>query len=184
MVIKARLTAQDLWKLGEGDTRRELVNGEIHEMAPAGGVHGDVTTRICRRLADHVERHGGGKVLVGDVGFVLDLPHDPERVRAPDVAFVSTASLPEGRLPEGFLRGAPDLAIEVLSPSDSPGDVQQKVRDYLDAGARLVWVIAPRARTATVYRADSSARLLREADHLDGEDLLPGLSIPLAEVFE
>jgi Uma2 family endonuclease len=83
----------------------------------------------------------------------------------------------------GFLRGAPDLAVEVLSPSDSPGDVQQKVRDYLDAGARLVWTIAPEARTASVYRASSSARLLREADHLDGEDLLPGLSIPLAELF-
>ena len=184
MAIKARLTAQDLWKLGEGDTRRELVDGEIREMAPAGGVHGQIQARICRRLVEHVDRHGGGQVLGGDVGFVLDLPHDPERVRAPDVAFVSTASLPEGRLPEGFLRGAPDLAVEVLSPSDRPGDVQQKVRDFLDAGARLVWVIAPEARTATVYRADSSARLLREADHLDGEDLLPGLSIPLAELFE
>jgi len=184
MAIKARLTAQDLWKLGEGDTRRELVNGEVVEMSPVGGVHGRVTTRICRRLAEHVERHGGGEVLVGDVGFVLDLPHDPERVRAPDVAFVTTSRLPEGRLPVGFLRGAPDLAVEVLSPSNSPGDVHQKVRDYVDAGARLVWVVASEATTATISRADGSARLLRETDHLDGEDLLPGLSIPLAEVFE
>ncbi len=184
MAIKARLTAQDLWKFGEGDTRRELVNGEVVEMSPVGGVHGRVTTRICYRLAEHVERHGGGEVLVGDVGFVLDLPHDRERVRAPDVSFVTTARLPEGRLPLGFLRGAPDLAVEVLSPSDSPGDVHQKVRDYLDAGARLVWVVASEAKTATIYRADASARLLREADHLDGEELLPGLSIPLAEVFE
>ena len=183
MATKARLTAQDLWKLGEGDTRRELVNGEVREMAPAGGVHGEIQARICRRLVEHVERHGGGKVLGGDVGFVLDLPHDPERVRAPDVAFLTTARLPEGRVPEGFLRGAPDLAVEVLSPSDSPVDLHQKVRDYLDAGARLVWVIAPKARTATIYRADGSARLLREGDHLDGEDVLQGLVIPLAEVF-
>ena len=131
-----------------------------------------------------MERHGGGKVLVGDVGFVLGLSNDPERVRAPDVAFVTTARLPEGRLPRGFFRGAPNLAVEVLSPSDDPVDVQQKVRDYLDAGARLVWVLAPEARTATVYRADGSARLLREHDHLDGEDVLPGLLIPLAELFE
>src|SRR5947207_7326130 len=109
MAIKGHRTAQDLWKLGDGDTRRELVNGEVVEMAPAGGVHGEVTGRVCRRLVEHVERHGGGKVLVGDVGFVLHLPHDPERVRAPDVAFVTTARLPEGRLPAGFLRGAPDL---------------------------------------------------------------------------
>ena len=106
MASKARLTADDLWRLGEGDTRQELVDGEVHEMAPVGGVHGEITGRICHRLVEHVGRHGGGKVLVGDVGFVLQLPHDPERVRTPDVAFVTTARLPEGRLPEGFVRGA------------------------------------------------------------------------------
>jgi Uma2 family endonuclease len=183
MAIKARLTAQDLWKLGEGDTRRELVDGEVREMAPVGGVHGRVTGRVYRRLAEHVERYGGGEVVVGDVGFVLDLPRDPERVRAPDVAFISTPRLPEGRLPRGFIRGAPDLAVEVLSPSDNPVDVQQKVRDYLDAGTRLVWVIAHEARTATSYRADGSARLLREGDPLDGEDALPGLMIRLGEIL-
>ena len=184
MATKARLTAVDLWRLGEGDTRRELVDGEVREMAPVGGVHGKITGRINHRLVEYVQRHGGGEVLVGDVGFVLQLPHDPERVRAPDVAFVSTARLPEGRLPEGFLRGAPDLAVEVLSPSDNPVDVQRKVRDYLEAGARLIWVIAPEARTATSYRADGSARLLREGDHLDGDDVLSGLAISLAELFD
>ena len=184
MATKARVTAQDLWRLGEGDTRRELVNGEVIETAPVGGVHGLVTLRIGRRLAEHVERHGGGQVMVGDVGFVLRLPNDPERVRAPDVAFVTSARLPGGRLPEGFLQGAPDLAVEVLSPSDNPLEVQRKVRDYLEAGARLVWVVAPQAKTATVYRADGSAQLLRERDSLGGEDLLPGLMIPLAEVVQ
>ena len=184
MTTKVRLTAEDLWKLGEGDTRRELVDGEVREMAPAGGVHGHVAGRISGRMTEHERHHGGGKVLVGDVGFVLELPYDRERVRGPDVAFVSNARLPEGRLPEGFLRGAPDLAVEVLSPSDNPVDLQQKVRDYFEAGARLVWVIAPAARAATVYRADGSARLLREGDHLDGEDVLPGLLIPLAELFD
>lgn len=118
-------------------------------------------------------------MLVGDVGFVLRLSGDPERVRAPDVAFVSA-----GRLPEGFLDGAPDLAVEVLSPSDDPVDVQQKVRDYLEAGAHLVWVVAPSAQAVTVDRADGSARLLREWEALEGEDALPGLRIPLAELFE
>ena len=183
MATRARLTAQDLWRLGEGDARRELVDGQVVEMAPVGGVHGEITLRIGRKLAEHVERHGTGKVLVGDVGFVLNLPHDPERVRGPDVAFVSSQRLPGGRLPQGFLSGAPDLAVEVLSPSDNPVDVQQKVRDYLDAGARLVWVFAPQAKTVTVYRTDGSARLLREQDFLEGEDVLPGLSIPLADVF-
>ncbi len=183
MALKARLTAQDLWRLGEGDVRRELVNGEIIEMTPTGGIHGEITLRIGRWLAEHVERHGSGKVVAGDVGFVLNLPHDPERVRAPDVAFISAQRLPEGRLPEGFLRGAPGLAVEVLSPSDNPVDVQQKVRDYLEAGARLVWVVAPQAKSVTVYRANGSARLLREQDPLEGEDVLPGLTIPLGDVF-
>lgn len=183
MTTKTRLTADDLWRLGEGDIRRELVDGEVVEMTPVGGVHGEVTGRIYRNLAECVDRHGGGKVLVGDVGFVLNLPQDPERVRAPDVAFVSSQRLPGGGLPQGFLHGAPDLAVEVLSPSDNPVDVQQKVRDYLEAGARLVWVVAPQAKAVTVYRADGSARLLREQEHLEGEDVLPGLAIPLAELF-
>ena len=184
MVTKARLTAEDLWRLGEGDVRRELVNGEVVETAPVGGMHGRITGRIFRRLIEHAERHDGGEVLVGDVGFVLNLPHDPERVRAPDVAFVSSHRLPEGQVPEKFLAGPPDLAAEVLSPTDNPLEIQQKVRDYLDAGARLVWVIAPQAKTATVYRADGSARLLREHEHLEGEDVLPGLAISLAELFQ
>ncbi|MBI4572243.1 MAG: Uma2 family endonuclease [candidate division NC10 bacterium] len=183
MVLKTRVTAQDLWRLGEGDVRRELVNGEVKEMAPAGGVHGQIVVRTCAWLGGHVREHGGGEVVAGDVGFVLNLPADPERVRAPDVAFVSVQRLPGGRLPEGFLSGAPDLAVEVLSPTDNPVEVQQKVRDYLESGARLVWIIAPQARAVTVYRADGSARLLREQDTLEGEDVLPGLGIPLAELF-
>ena len=98
---------------------------------------------------------------MGDVGFVLDLAGDPERVRAPDVAFIATARLAEGRLPAGFIRGAPDLAVEVLSPSDSSVDVQQKVRDWLEGGARLV----------------------REPEALDGENVLSGLWISLGDLF-
>jgi Uma2 family endonuclease len=183
VVTRARMSADDLWRLGEGDVRRELVDGEVVEMTPVGGTHGKVTGRFYRRIADHVDRQGGGEVVVGDVGFVLRLPADPERVRAPDVAFVSRQRLPDGRLPQGFLAGAPDLAVEVLSPRDNPVDIQQKIRDYLEAGARLVWLVAPEAKTVTVYRPDGSARLLREPEALDGEDVLAGLSIPLTEVF-
>jgi Uma2 family endonuclease len=184
MATRTRLTADDLWRMGEGDGRRELVDGEVIEMTPAGGVHGDVTGKVYRRLADYVDARRLGKVVVGDVGFVLALPSDPERVRAPDVAFISTGRLPDGRLPQGVIRGAPDLAVEVLSPSENPVEVQQKVRDYLEAGARLVWVVAPRARSATVYRPDGSARLVREPESLDGEDVVPGLAIALADLLE
>jgi Uma2 family endonuclease len=183
MSVKPRVTAEELWRLGEGDVRRELIDGEVIEMPPAGGRHGGVAARISRRLLEHVDRHGGGKVVVGEVGFVLNLPYDPERVRTPDVAFVSTARLPEGQLPAGFIRGAPDLVVEVLSPSDNPSDLQQKMRDWLEGGARLVWLVAPEAKTATEYRADGSARLLREHESLDAEDVLPGLQIPVDELL-
>jgi Uma2 family endonuclease len=183
MSVKVRLTAADLWRMGEGDVRRELVDGEVIEMSPVGGVHGHVAARVTSRLSRYLEAHGGGWVVVGDVGFILRLPWDPERVRAPDVAFIAAERLPEGKLPAGFIEGAPDLAVEVLSPNDNAVDLQQKVRDYLEAGARRVWVVAPEARTVTVYRPDGTARFLREHEVLEGEEVLPGLAIPLAELF-
>ncbi len=184
MATDARLTAQDLLRLSGDNVRRELVNGRVIEMPPHGFAHGEVAGRVFAILFEHVRRVGGGKVAVGDVGFVLSVPGDPERVRGPDVAFIS-----EGRLSgigslEGFVVGAPDIAVEVLSPSEASLDVQQKVRDYLDAGTELVWLVAPQARTVTVYRADGWARLLRDGDVLDGEPVLPGFSVPLTKVFD
>lgn len=183
MATRARLTAADLWKLGAGDVRRELVDGEVVELTPAGGVHGWLMARIGARLNAHLDACAGGVVVAGDVGFVLGLPRDPERVRAADVAFISTGRLPGGQLPERFLQGAPDLAIEILSPGDDPVQLQQKVRDYLEAGSHLVWVVAPRPRTVTVYRPDGSARLVREPETLDGEDVLPGFTLALGDLF-
>src|SRR3972149_4341515 len=183
MATRIKVTAEDLWRMGEGDVRRELVNGEVIEMAPVGWSHGHVTGRFYRRISDHVEARDAGEVAVGDVGFVLQLPNDPERVRAPDVAFVSKQRLPAGRQRQGVFLGAPDLAVEVLSPTDNPVDMQQKVRDYVESGTRLEWLAAPEAKTVTVYRPDGSARLLREHEALDGEDVPPGLSIPLAQIF-
>jgi len=183
MATEARLTAQDLLRFGDDGVRRELVDGKVIEMPPHGGAHGKIAGKLYRKLDEYLEQAGGGEVMVGDVGFVLHVPGDPERVRAPDVAFVARERLPGGRLPQGFISGAPDLAVEVLSPADTTLDVQQRVRDYLDAGTRLVWLVAPQARTLTVYRADGSARLLRDQDVLDGEDLLPGLVIPLSDIL-
>jgi len=184
MVTKTPLTAKDLWNMAAGDVRRELVNGEVVEMVPAGGVHGNLTAKICRFLVDHVLRHGGGQVVVGDVGFVLNLAADPERVRAPDVAYISSQRLTDGKLPPGFIHQAPDLAVEVLSPSETSDQMQQKLRDYLEAGVRLIWVVAPESKSVTAYWCDGSARFLRETDSLDGGDVLPGLAILLKDIFD
>src|SRR3972149_1009514 len=122
MATRIKVTAEDLWRMGEGDVRRELVNGEVIEMAPVGWSHGHVTGRFYRRISDHVEARDAGEVAVGDVGFVLQLPNDPERVRAPDVAFVSKQRLPAGRQRQGFFVGGPDFGGGGLSPAENPAD--------------------------------------------------------------
>lgn len=180
MATKARV---DLWRLGEGDVRRELVDGEIVELTPVGGIHGEVTGRVYGRLSGYVERHGGGKVVVGDVGFVLSLPNDPSASGRPTWRSSRPRACRERGLPEGFLNGAPDLAVEVLSPRDNPGDIQQKCGTTSRRAPVWSGSSRPRPRPVTVYRPDGSARLLRERDALEGEDVLPGLTIPLAEVF-
>jgi Uma2 family endonuclease len=183
MATRARLTADDLLRMGgDDDVRHELIDGELVEMPRPKAVHGWICGMVCYRLTQHAERLGAGKVLV-DVGVVLNLPWDAERVRGPDVAFIARERLEGGRLPTGFLRGAPDLVVEVLSPSETASDVQQKVRDYLEGGARLVWIVAPESRSLTVYRADGSARLVREGEEIDGEDVLPGMSLPLSHLL-
>jgi Uma2 family endonuclease len=182
MATKARLTPDDIFEISDRDHRYELVNGEIIKMPPPNYLHGFVVAQTARRLSDFVDRSRAGAVVAGG-GCILELPQDPDRVREPDVAFVSESRFEGGKLPRKYLRGAPDLAVEVISPSDRVVEVEQRVRDLLEAGARMVWVLSPESRTATVYRAAGSARLLNESDDLDGEDILPGFHLPLAEFF-
>ena len=181
MATKTRLTSEDLWRMPADDIRRELVNGQVIEMPPADYPHGRLMGRLYRYLVEHVEKHGLGEVVVGNVGFVLSVPGDPNRVRAPDVAFVSTPRLAGAG--HAFFPGAPDLAAEILSPSETLAQIQQKVSDYLAAGSRLVWVIDPEARIATIHKADGSTRTIAETDPLEDEDVLPGFSIPLSILF-
>ena len=182
MATKARITPDDLFAISDRDHRYELVNGEVIKMPPPGFLHGDVVARTAHRLSDFVNRSRAGIVVVGS-GCILELPGDPDRVRGPDVAFVSESRFEGEKLPRKYLRGAPDLAVEVISPSDRVVEVEQRVRDLLEAGTRMVWVLSPESRTAAVYYAGGSARFLRENDALNGEDVLPGFQLPLAEFF-
>ncbi len=147
---KALLTADELLRLSTaGDRRYELVKGELYEMPPAGASHGDIAMEIGSRLRVYVKANQLGRVFAAETGFVLRL--DPDTVRAPDASFVAEDRLPPGDLPTGFLEFAPDLAVEVVSPGDRPGEVREKVEDWLRAGTRLVWVVHP---STTVYRED------------------------------
>ncbi len=181
-VQEKRYTVDDLWEMShrEGDTKRlELVNEVIVAMPPTGGAHGLVTAEFGCLIANYVDAHDLGDVNAAETGFVLST--HPPIVRAPDVSFVAK----EHQMPitEGYYRSAPDLAVEVVSPGDSASDIQDRVRDFLRAGTRLVWVAYPRSRTINVHTATGS-RILEAEGVLDGGDVLPGFSIPVRDVFK
>lgn len=131
-------------------------------------------------LDAHVRRLGLGTVLV-EAGYVLR--RMPDTVRGPDVSFVSVARLPPDQIPETFIPGAPDLAVEVISPGSRWFEIEEKVADYLAGGARLVWLVDPRARGVVVRYPDRPPAVLSEADTLDGEDVVPGFTVPVTELL-
>jgi Uma2 family endonuclease len=161
--------------------RCELIRGELIRMTPAGYEHGWIIDKIHIPLSTFVSRAGLGHVVGGETGF--HIAHDPDTVRAPDVAFVAADRLPSP-LPKGFFPGPPDLAMEVISPDDRDSQVQAKVRNWLDAGCRVVWLVDPRRQTVHVYQSGSEAQVLRLSDTLCGEPLLPGFSLAVAEIFK
>jgi Uma2 family endonuclease len=173
------ITAEEFAHLPDNGMRQELVRGEVREMPPVQYRHGRTTHRIQVVLEHFVSKAMSGEVI-GEMGFVIE--RDPDTLRAPDCAYVRAGRIPPG-FGNGYLPFAPDLAVEVLSPEDRPGDVREKVDGWLLAGARLVWVIDPDRRSATVHRHDAPPRELAEGDVLDGGDVLPGFSVPLSELL-
>ncbi|MHC4548644.1 MAG: Uma2 family endonuclease [Planctomycetota bacterium] len=159
--------------------RCELIRGELRMMIPPSYQHGRITMRLTGPILNHVDAHGLGTVVAAETGFLLG--RDPDTVRAPDLAFVRASRGPGP--PRGYFPGAPDLAVEVLSPDDRPGYVREKVAEWLEAGTRAVWVVDPRARTVTVHEARRDAQVLTEADTLCGRDVLPGFALAVREVF-
>ena len=149
-------------------------------MSPAGSEHGMIALSIGGILWDFVKRHSLGVVLGAETGFKI--ARDPDTVRAPDVAFIRANRIGD-RLPKGYFPGAPDLAVEVLSPDDRAGEVFEKVQNWLDAGCVAVWVVDPKTQSVTVYDAGCKATVLKSSDLLTGGDLLPGFSTPVAEFF-
>ena len=178
----ANHTAEDLLAVSKDSSHRyELVKGALQTMSPAGAKHGKIAMIIGARLQTFADDHGLGSVFGAETGFLL--ARNPDTVRAPDAAYVSQTRLPETGLPAGYFPGAPDLAVEVVSPGDTAGAVEEKVQMWLAHGASLVWVIHPAPRTVTVYRSDGSANVLHDADLLDGEAVLAGFSFPVARLF-
>ena len=177
------VTAEDLLLMTQGDTgkRYELVEGELWEMPPAGGYHGNVAFTIASIIGAYIRGKNLGVGFTAETGFVTR--RDPDSVRAPDVAFVSKERLAQGRAPDGFVQIAPDLAVEVVSPSDSAAAVYVKVEEYFAAGARLVWVVHPDTRSVTVHHSPGESKTLREGDALDGEPVFKGFQVRVRDLF-
>jgi Uma2 family endonuclease len=175
------MTLDEYAALRQGDERhfRELVRGVVVREPRPGETHGRVQVRMAYHLEGWARGHGGARVT-SESGYILG--DDPATVRGPDLAVVIDPPR-SAREPGGWTRGAPDLAVEVLSPSDTSTAIQGKMLDYLGAGASRVWIVDPAARTVTVYRADGSATVLRSQDLLSGEDVLEGFALPLEELF-
>ena len=173
------MTIEEFERLPDEAARLELVRGSVVREPPADFEHGGIGVQIATLLHTFVREHGLGKVVGAETGIVLF--DDPPTVRAPDVAFVHRDRLPAD--PRGFARLAPDLAVEIVSPSNTHSEIQDKVFDYLDAGARLVWVVEPRGRTVTVYRSRDEIRILTSEQEIDGGEVFPGFRVEVSEFF-
>lgn len=179
---RSLMTAEELFQLPNDDCKYELVEGELIRMAPTGGKHGKSTARLTRLLDEYVEAHDLGIVCGAETGFILK--RTPDTVRAPDVSFVAKDRIPATGEPETYWPFAPDLAVEVVSPSDRADDIQVKVGEYFAAGTRLVWVVHPRSRTVFVYRSPHDVLVLGETDELSGEDVLAGFTCRVSRCFD
>jgi len=181
------LTVDDLLRVPEPDLPHELWRGVLHLVTPAISAHGAVAARLLAALGQHVYTHHLGALFTAEAGFILE--RDPDTLLCPDVAFVASERLPAGGLEPRFLELAPDLAVEVLTPSSRPGEMRIKVADYLRLGVRAVWVVDPARRTVCMHSRvarmahRAGAVLLAEDDLLDGGEVLPGFRCRIAELF-
>lgn len=175
------MTADELFQMPHGNFRYEIVAGELRQMSPTGAMHGIVTARFNAAVFNHVESNDLGFVFGAETGFKL--ASNPDTVRAPDVAFVSYERMPTDADITKFLPVAPDLVVEVVSPTDTLYEVEEKVAEWLAAGALAVWVANPKRRTVTVHRPHQPPQVLTEADTLEGGEALRGFSYSLAKLF-
>lgn len=176
----APLTVEDLPWLEPEEGRAELVAGTLVREPPPGEGHGGIAADVATLLNPFVREHGLGRVFV-ESGYVL--ASDPDTVRGPDVSFVSARRLATAARRGPYVVGAPDLAVEVVSPKDSRRDVAEKVAEYLGAGAEAVWVIDPRHQAVTVHLPELRPTTLGRGETLSGDPYLPGLRLPVADLF-
>jgi Uma2 family endonuclease len=174
------VTADDLFAMGS-DCRCELVNGVLIPMSPSGYQASYIGLHLAILIGGYVEEHDLGTTTMADGGYRLR--RDPDTVRAPDFAFVARGRITPEMDTTRYLELAPDLVVEVISPNDLASEITAKVIEYLDVGVKLVLVVYPKSRTAAVHRPGLSAQFLRASDELSLEDVLPGFSCRVDDLF-
>ena len=176
------MTADDVLELGgKTGAQYEVVEGEPREMPPTGGEQGGIEIEAGFLLRQYVTDHPIGRVFAGEV--LCRLKRNPDTARAADVGFIRNERLPEGRLPVGPIEGAPDLVVGIVSPNDTADEVQEKISQWVEAGAAVVWSLYPRRRGVVIWRATGASPELRGDAEVDAEPVLPGFRCKARELF-
>lgn len=177
-VVPKTMTADEFAQSPFAETH-ELIRGELYPNMPSGSRHGIITNRLNRFVSNFVFDNQLGEVFAAETGFQLN----ERTLVGADIAFVGKEKLAQFGVPDAFFPTAPDLAVEVVSPSNTSDEIATKVEDYLAAGSRLVWIVYPKRKVVVVYRPNNTVGFLHESDELDGEDVLPGFRCPLDKIF-
>jgi Uma2 family endonuclease len=180
-ITKALMTADELLVMPSDGNRYELIKGELRKMSPAGSQHGIDAMEFAGLLFYHVKKHKLGKVFAAETGFKIAT--NPDTVIAPDAAFVRQELIDKIGIPKGYWPGAPDLAVEVVSPYDTKNEVKEKIEQWLNAGSRMVVAIYPKNRTLVVHRSLTDVVTLKGNDTFSADDIVPGFSCAVSEIF-
>ncbi len=180
MVATKLKTADDLLAMGS-DAPYELIDGELIEVSPTSFESSFVTARLSSFLVQHVSLHKLGWVTSAEGGFVLK--RNPDTVVAPDIGFIKLDRFPAGQSLKRFMSVPPDLAVEVISPSNSASGIARKVSLYLDSGVSQIWIVHPEERSVTVHQSGEPPRRFRSGEYLEGGPVLPGLLIQISDIF-
>lgn len=174
------ITGEELLEMGDIGPA-ELIDGRIVSISPTGKRHGSLEYLIARLLGEFVEQRGLGEVFVGEPGIYIR--HNPDRIRAADVVFISNERAAQDES-EGYFQVAPELVVEVISPSDGWEDINEKLEDYFSIGVERVWICQPKRKNMLVYRSPQEFIKFESNEILAGEGILNGFELPLSKLFK
>ena len=175
-------TDAEFMALSQDGYHYEIVNGELIDMGNSGALHGYVCSTLMILLGGYIRTHKLGAMFDSSTAFTMKSGNK----RSPDLSFFAKARLQNiTKLPLGFLKGAPDLVVEVLSPGNTVEEIHEKLVEYFENGTRLAWIVHPNEHYVLVYRsAQEPDRLLKTIDTLDGEEVIPGFTLAVGDLFQ